>query len=485
MAVDISRVTFDASKHYSRLIHQQGRVTLDADANEQAAVLLHYLRTVVADVLGPAASPRAAPGFTVTRIPGDPARDLAVGAGRLYADGLLVENGAPTTYLTQPEGFVDEERAPVPASGPFVAYLRVWEREITAIQDPAIREVALGGAGPDTAARAKVVWQVALHPFGDEDPGGGGAAARLGEWLDALHRPAGLLAARVGPPLPGPPDPCALSPAARFRGPENQLYRVQIHTSGTGAPPPGAAPAARRTVPSSRRRGAAARATAEGPPVATFVWSRENASVAFPVAAVAGPVVTLEEWGRDGRLGLDVGDRVELVDDANAVRAADDVPTAPPQGVHRVTAVDRAARTVTLDADPNAPAPGRRTPPPPVSGDPGLHPYLRRWDHRPAAGAQALPVVLDTWIPLEDGVEVRFTDPPQPAGREAAGRFRRGDHWLVPARTLPGDVLWPQTDEGPAALAPHGTAYHYVPLAYVPAQGDPVPLVPAFSPLFP
>ncbi|GLX39019.1 hypothetical protein Sros01_50920 [Streptomyces roseochromogenus] len=491
MSVDISRVSFDPSKHYSRIVHQQGRVTLDADANEQTAVLLHYLRTVVADVLGPAAVPRGAPGFSVARIPQDPDRDLALGAGRLYVDGLLVENDAPTTYLTQPDGHVDPETAPVPA-GPALAYLRAWEREVTVIQDPAIREIALGGTGPDTAARAKVVWQVVLHAFGEEepDPGAAEASAWFRSWLDGLYRPAGRLAARARYEPTAPSDPCAVAPGARFRGPENQLYRVQVHTSGAGLLP-GADPA--RPVVRARRGRGAGRAAE---PVATFVWSRENASVALPVASVAGPVVTVEGWGRDHRLGLDVGDLVELVDDAAAVHAADEVPAVPPQRVHRIVALDVPGRTLTLDADPNAGPPGGQSPLQ-VGGDPELHPYLRRWDHRPPRGEDALPVVLDTWIPLEDGVEVRFEAPRRPTGtgRDAergpdrertAGRFRRGDHWLVPARTIPGDVLWPQAEDGPAAVGPHGVVYRYAPLAYLPAgEGDPVPLVPAFSPLFP
>ncbi|MFJ3880196.1 DUF6519 domain-containing protein [Streptomyces sp. NPDC090077] len=486
MSVDISRVSFDPLKHYSRIVHQQGRVTLDADANEQTAVLLHYLRTVVADVLGPAAAPLGAPGFTVTRIARDPDRDLAIGAGRLYVDGVLVENDAPTTYLTQPEGYVDPETAPVP-EGPALAYLRAWERDITVIQDPAIREIALGGHGPDTAARAKVVWQVALHAFGEqEDPGGAEATVWFRSWLDGLYAPRGLLAARALHEPEAPADACVTAPRARFRGPENQLYRVQIHTSGVGAFPGDDG----RRVVRPRRRGAGRDLRPEAPQ-ATFVWSRENASVALPVASVAGPVVTLASWGRDHRLGVDVGDLVELVDDATAVHAADEVPGTPPQRVHRVVAVDVPGRTVTLDADPGAGPPGGR-PPLGVGGDPELHPYLRRWDHRPQGGAGALPVVLDTWIALEDGVEVRFGVPQdcgparEGSGERAPGRFRRGDHWLVPARTVPGDVVWPQDEEGPAAVAPHGVVYHYAPLAYLPGgAGDPVPLVARFAPLPP
>jgi hypothetical protein len=181
--------------------------------------------------------------------------------------------------------------------------------------------------------------------------------------------------------------------------------------------------------------------------------------VVFGVQEVSGALVTLSGWGRDARLGLEVGDWVELVDDLTAIRDADEDPAVPPQRLHQVVALDVADRVVTLDADPNDAPTG--TPPRPVTGDPALHPYLRRWDHRPAQGAEALPVVLDTWIPLEDGVEVRFSAPPA-ATAAAPATFRRGDHWLVPARVVPGDVVWPQVDGAPAAVVPHGVDYHYV-----------------------
>ena len=38
MKGDFSRITFDPKKHYSRVLMQQGRVQLDADWNEQAAI---------------------------------------------------------------------------------------------------------------------------------------------------------------------------------------------------------------------------------------------------------------------------------------------------------------------------------------------------------------------------------------------------------------------------------------------------------------
>ncbi len=48
MKGDFSRLTFDPRKNFSSVLMQQGRVQLDADWNEQGAILLHYVRTLAA-----------------------------------------------------------------------------------------------------------------------------------------------------------------------------------------------------------------------------------------------------------------------------------------------------------------------------------------------------------------------------------------------------------------------------------------------------
>ncbi len=46
--------------------------------------------------------------------------------------------------------------------------------------------------------------------------------------------------------------------------------------------------------------------------------------------------------------------------------------------------------------------------------------------------------------------------------------YRTGDYWLIPARTIIGDVLWPQDQHGdPEPLSPHGVKHHYAPLASI------------------
>src|SRR5262249_48092697 len=100
---------------------------------------------------------------------------------------------------------------------------------ITAWQDPTIREIALGDPGPDTAARSKVVWQVAAMHL---DCDGSTAPDQFKAKLAEITAAPGLLAARARRPLDYEKNPCQVPPEAKYRGPENQLYRIEIHSGG-------------------------------------------------------------------------------------------------------------------------------------------------------------------------------------------------------------------------------------------------------------
>ena len=151
MKGDFSRSTFNASKHFSRVLMQQGRVQLDADWNEQASILLHYLQTLAADLVGPHGGPVNGAGFKITPTSNS---DFTIGAGHYYVNGILCENNEPgCAYRAQPHyPLTDEEKAVDFSKGSWLVYLDVWERHITYLEDEHIREVALGG--PDTATRA-------------------------------------------------------------------------------------------------------------------------------------------------------------------------------------------------------------------------------------------------------------------------------------------------------------------------------------------
>ncbi len=426
---DFSRLTFAPEKHFSAVLVQQGRVMLDADANEQTAVTLHYLRRLAADVIGPFGGPGPATAdanFHVTvdtTTPSEPT--LAIAKGWYYVHGLLCEADEPTTFYKQPEAFLDRELADdrLP-DRPYVVYLRVWERHITAVEDPSIRELALGENGPDTAARSKIVWQV--RATAEFPPGSGtqvkdwskvdrDTARQAWEaWETTLTTgPRAALKAMARQPSADDFEPCVASPDARYRGLENQLYRVEVHTGGSAYGQAGGS--------------------------ATFKWSRDNGAAVFPLESLSGSDATVLSLGRDRGLGLEVGDWVELLDDRYVLRGER-------HRLLRAASIEPLDRLVVLEDEPDDG----------VGQDPELHPLLRRWDQQegPASSGYA------TLVPGEGVLEVIETTDGT-------------DGWLelIPARTAIGDVEWPQEAGGPAARPPTGVEYFYAPLALVDTAG--------------
>jgi len=281
MGSDISRSTFDPNKHYSSVRQQQGRVSLDADWNEQVDIASHLAATEAGDVIGPSGAPKYNAGFGIqapgawapstsfavgARIidsnghlevatsagtsgataPAWPtsagasvsdgssglkwqlgANDLVISAGRMYVDGILCELNGPVTYLTQP-GYPAPPA--LPTAGASIVYLDVWERTITALEDPQILEVALGG--PDTTTRTKTISQV---KFVDVSSVAGGvacssSASAVPPWEQVARPSAAQLT--TGIVQAAASGPCCLSSSAGYTGMENQFYRVEIHSSG-------------------------------------------------------------------------------------------------------------------------------------------------------------------------------------------------------------------------------------------------------------
>ncbi|HEX8778831.1 MAG TPA: DUF6519 domain-containing protein, partial [Rhodanobacter sp.] len=360
----------------------------------------------------------------------------------------------------------------------FALWLDVWERHLCAVEAPAIADVALDGV--DTASRAQVVWQLRVLDQTDADQRLNDVSAALNlraaattdptttaaiqQQLAAVASLRGIdgqgngndspctlvrqvlaapytyalpgLSAVLGP-APSDSDPCVIAADARYRGCENQLYRVEIHQDGLAG-------------------------TAAAPGTASFKWSRENGSVVFPVAGSitattltdgsAQVVVPLAMLGRDARLGLAVNDWVELVDDRYSLgqRA---------YPLLQVVAVDVAACNVTLAA-PKGVAWW------PLSSDPLQHPLLRRWDQRDGVNTQGVLAVTEgagAAITLEDGIQVTFAP---------GGLYATGDYWLIPARVAGnGQLDWPTDASGAAAALPPRGRHHYAVLGINSADG--------------
>lgn len=330
-----------------------------------------------------------------------PAARLRIGAGRYYVQGQLCEWEQPASLANQPDGGEPAQLA----TGTHLVYLRAWQRHVSALEDPRIREVALGG--PDTATRAQQVAQVrtlALAAPANNAPWHCGAD--VDAWDALIEPPTARLAARAEPELAST-GVCDIAATAGYRRLENQLYRVEIHAfDATGA--------------------------------ATFKWSRENGSVSYAVqqvsidTATSRTTVRLAARGRDANLDLALHNRVELVDDDAELQGRAG------QLFEYLQDGDDALELVLAGVPVGA-----------LGQDPARHPILRRWDHVPmVAGENALPVEEGEWLKLEDGVRFRFSP---------GGTYRPGDYWEIPARTVTADVEWPRDDDGaPVAQAPAG-----------------------------
>ena len=397
---DSTRSTFKRENNYNGVRMQQGRVQLDADWNEQVDINSYRIETETQDVIGLCGAPLAGGGFKIDPTMPDKG-NLNISKGSIYVHGILCENLEDVNITDQ----LDLPGFQLPTdSGTYLAYLEVWQRHITAIEDPDIREVALGG--PDTATRSKTVWQVKLLPVGNETVN---CLSDFPDWNNLIAGSGGKLRAFTKQDTTST-DPCKVSPRAGYQRLENQLYRVEIHKEGD----------LEDDFNSNK---------------ATFKWSRDNGSVVFAIEEfVAGEPnkIKVSNLGRDNTLGLQAGDWVEVLDDATELSGM------PGTMAKIIGPPDAAERIITLNK--------------PISGyDMAGHPKMRRWDQK----SDEITVTSNP-VQLEDGVFVQFS----------GNKFKTGDYWLIPARTATGDVKWLHDSANkPIPQPPQGIERYYCRLA--------------------
>ena len=229
MGSDRARISFDRTREYRSLVAQQGRVTLEADVNEQAVIASEALRLETIDIIGPTGTPDD--GYLVSI---DANGNITVGSGIMYVGGWRMRFTQPVPLDNQPE-WIDQildtvEKRP---RGGYVIALLVSEQEVQAVEDQALREVALGG--PDTAARTRLMQHIVSVPTTDDT-----CAAVLKDWNSNL-KPLGLalnpdtfaldfnaaLEVSFYPPA-GPVDPCCPPAQGGYLGSDNQLIRVTV-----------------------------------------------------------------------------------------------------------------------------------------------------------------------------------------------------------------------------------------------------------------
>lgn len=429
MKGDFSRYTWDRTKRYSGVLMQQGRVSVDADWNEQIQIQHHREQQTDIDVIGQYGTTwskdpaRQQDSFRLATRTGTGLSDLTVQPGVAYVDGLQVvfdPGDLPTTSTGTTLELSEQVDLHNPAfaypteSGTYVVYLEAWERHVDALEDEEIREVALGG--PDTASRKQIVWQLNLLRLA------GSPTSRtevLGDtaWQKLTTEPTGTLDVTVASPE-DEADPCEVPEEGGYSGLENQLYRIQIH-DGNFRIVDGAFVSETESV--------------------TFLWCRENGSVSVALldksVGDTGTSLTLSvsSTGRDENLGFAVNDWVELT-------CRDRELSGEPGLLVQVSAVDAEENTLIVELGTVTEAEVAD-----LLGEPGAR--VRRWSTITASGARAITeydetdtssvnwmklVHLKDGVSLDEGIRVRF----------GGGTYRTGDFWVIPARSITGEIAW-------------------------------------------
>ena len=352
MGFDSSRFTFDSWNDFLGVVMQQGRVQLDSDWNEFLAEFGRRIQAGTLDTLGRAVYPATTPyAFKINASQDTQGNNhITIGTGRMYVDGLLAENHGPVLSAqwdpslaelsNTPPGAAEVDvdytlqpylpgAPPLPSgNGPFLAYLDVWQRAVTYLEYPDLVDKAVG---VDTTGRLQTVWQVRLLPVSsgvtcstpDSD---------IPPWETLIQPSAGQLT--NGLVQSASSGPCCLTPNTGYTGMENQNYRVEIHQNGT---------------PISNTTGPISYPIPTG--TATFKWSRDNASVATAVTAIASVTtgstttsqLTVQSMGRDQVLGFTPGNWIEITDDYQELNGQ-------AGELHQIVGINAAAKTITLNS---------------------------------------------------------------------------------------------------------------------------------------
>jgi hypothetical protein len=401
---------FDPNENFNGVLHQQGRVLIDPDWNDQARIVDHWQGRAGKDVIGEgiAAVPAGSNGFKieaaeVVSIGGSDGVELDVRPGHAWADGLLVYlGGDPAATVKRVAIYLGPPiQNPVPTVSSIGAGVRdavileVSREAFNGFQWPErLIEPALGG--PDTTERVhtKTAFRL-LRLAPDED------CHNIHGKLKDDPSLLGKLTVSLQPTTVVPGD-CPVVEGGGYTGFEHQLYRIEIAELNAGGP--------------------------------KFKWSQFNGGLVGRGRFVAGAPPKVEISANLSAIVLSGMTSFYL----EALQFDADL------GHWRVTYGAGATLNNQQELELAAPVFGAL----PASADPI---FFRLWSGLLDVSAFTNPAPPQE---LRDGIRLVFDAP-------GATNYRPGDFWIFPVRA--GEIKNPEVliDAKP----PHGIKYHRVPLA--------------------
>ncbi len=424
MGSDRARVSYDPARHWRSLVAQQGRVTVESDWNEEVAILDERDRLETLDVVGPFGSPDG--GYAVTVVPaggagGSTAGDLIVGPGILYLGGERLELDAAITYSTQPD-WLDHSSDPLwldpsipDGTADELVYLLAIDQEVSAVEDPALADVALGG--PDTMQRKRLL-QHAVRQMSD-------GATCTTAW-DDFQQSLGAEGLSFDPStmllestttlqasfteLPGPVSLCQPVATGGYLGAENQMLRVMVTSVTNGVP--------------------------------EIVWGFDDASFLYRLAAATYDTAADATTFTLGRAPVDsyhfpqLGQVVELLRDAVQLTPTDYIASATGFVSTATATYDPTSMDLVVSGQPPTDYLSPATP----------QLYLRIWQETATATPGQAVALGDT------GMAVTLTS--------SSGTFHPGDFWRFALRPIDPTIVYParyleapQPPDGPRTWA--------------------------------
>jgi Family of unknown function (DUF6519)/Multicopper oxidase len=294
----------------------------------------------------------------------------------------------------------------------YFAYLDVWDQHVTQIEDPYIREKALGGV--DTSTRTRIAWQVRLLQVGSstiDSCSAWGAVDNLGK-LDL-----GRMQARPKP-TKEQTEMCKLYETAGYYGLENHLYRVEVHRGGGFAE-------------------------------STFKWSRDNGVVVSTVTKFRDleNKIEIQSRGRDDNLDFKQDTWIEITDELHERF-----------GLPGTMVKVKEVKENIIEYYPDK-----------VIGHPLIesnftkNPKARRWD----SDGVLKPANATDYIELENGVEIRLGE-----GHYRTGDYWLVPARTNSEESIEWPKIGDKPTDAPQALLPAGVPHHYAPLAIIEHKTD-------------
>lgn len=423
MATDVARLSFDPARLYRGVVPQQGRVSLEAEANEQRTIDTEEQRAEVIDIVGPTGTPDD--GYAVSAGTGF---ELTISPGTMYVGGWRVELDEKTGDYHQPD-WLDRGRG-WRESGREHVLLLVQETDVTAVEDPALYEVALGG--PDGAARTRLLQRI-VRTETDASTCADAMAQDRKRWLRLGLRHHAETAALLSDSRllvtweadPAPANPCEPTSTGGYLGAENQALRVQLT----------------RIAQDGRF---------------DIVWGYDDASFLYRVTPDESdnPVLTLDRSPVDDFHRPRAGQAVQVL------RATAQLASTDGEVEGHVAALAGEVGALTAPYDPDLKTVTFPAPLPAAYTDTDETPqlYLRVWEEQITDAEPGQPITLGS-----TGVQVTIT-------ADAGGNLHLDDFWCIAVRPSTPTAVYParflrtpQPPDGPrqwvaplAVIAWHG-----------------------------